>query len=276
MGLISRVSSRTYRYLQKQKNNFMSFNKVSSLIEYSSSDDDENEPAQKRAANLQNLKNISEIDDSHSILKIDGSMMEGGGQVIRISTALSICQGRDITVFNIRGGRPKPGLARQHACGVEAACRLRNGVTHNGVELGSQTMEIQCNNLVMSTDIRENVVEHIDLKSAGSISLVLQTILPILVECENSLIQIKGGTRVDFSPWIDYFQMVFLKMSKLDKIFKIDTVRQGFNPIGGGLIKLHRKNIPFDFSDLSYSYLDAGEIDKIELYCFGSGSLSNS
>ena len=190
--------------------------------------------------------------------------------------AMSVIQGRDLKITNIRGGRPKPGLARQHACGVEAACKLRNGITHKGVEIGSQSLEINCNNLIAMTAVRENVVEHIDIKSAGSISLVLQTIVPILVECENSLVQIKGGTRVDFAPWVDYFNMVFLKMSKLDKIFKLETIKQGFNPVGGGLIKLHRKSVYFDISSLSYSYLDAGKPDKLELYCFGSGSLSNS
>merc|ERR1712159_185019 len=109
--------------------------------------------------------------------------MEGGGQVLRISTALAICLGRDISIYNIRGGRPKPGLARQHACGIETACKLRAGVKYEGVSLRSEKCEIRCNNLLLSSSVRENIVEHVDIGSAGSISLVLQTLIPILMDC---------------------------------------------------------------------------------------------
>jgi RNA 3'-terminal phosphate cyclase (ATP) len=55
----------------------------------------------------------AEFNMKESILTIDGSQGEGGGQVLRSSLAMSLVTGRPFVIENIRAGRKKPGLMRQ-------------------------------------------------------------------------------------------------------------------------------------------------------------------
>ena len=58
---------------------------------------------------------------------IDGAEGEGGGQVVRNACALSLVTGRPFRIANIRGGREKPGLMRQHVTAIEGRLRDRRG-----------------------------------------------------------------------------------------------------------------------------------------------------
>lgn len=260
------------------------------LAEYSDSSDDdanstqiikkqrsnthENDTSDAQSTDHSSSKKIPLALTHSEALIIDGAMMEGGGQILRISTGLAVHEGRNIKIKNIRAGRPKPGLARQHYTGIDVATRLRKGITTENVAVGSTEIGITLDNLVFGGFIRENIIEHVDIGTAGSIALVIQTIVPILLECENSLVQIKGGTRVSFSPWVDYFEKVFLPMAKLDDIFKVETVRQGFMPAGGGLVKLHRKL--GEWNRQPYNYESAGDPVEYELYSWGAGRMFNA
>ena len=119
---------------------------------------------------------------------VDGAAGEGGGQVLRTSLALSAILGRRLRIVNIRGGRPKPGLQRQHMTCVLAASRTCAAKVE-GNALNSRE-------LVFEPTERVNVEPGLtlDIGSAGSVTLVLQTVIPILLFAERpSRVTVKGG-----------------------------------------------------------------------------------
>lgn len=210
------------------------------------------------------------------MLEINGNMLEGGGQIIRISACLSVYLMVPIRIINIRAKRPKPGLAAQHKTSIDSLVKLVTNVYAKFVELGSLSIELTYND-IFSVETRKNPVENIDIGTAGSITLVLQTIFIQLLNTESGLIQISGGTRVNWSPFIDYFEHVFLPMSKMKEMYNLEVKRHGFYPRGGGLIKLEKKIEPqYEIENQEFEYLDFGEIDKIQLLVFGVGKLKNS
>ena len=163
-----------------------------------------------------------------NIIKIDGSLGEGGGQILRTALSLSAITQRPFEIYNIRANRKTPGLSHQHLQAVNATARICSA-------------KVSGNNL-RSTDITffPGKVEHgnyrFDIGTAGSVSLVLQTIFyPLSLAGEKSTITITGGTHVTHSPCTDYLAcqwLYFLKQIGFDA--KIQTVRSGFYPRGGG------------------------------------------
>src|SRR5690349_1779541 len=103
------------------------------------------------------------------MLKIDGSQGEGGGQVLRTALAVSLCTGKPFTLENIRAGRAKPGLLRQHLTAVRAAQEISSAKTE-GAELNSK-------HLVFAPSTVRGGTYDFKIGSAGSCGLVLQTIL---------------------------------------------------------------------------------------------------
>ena len=164
------------------------------------------------------------------MLTIDASMGEGGGQILRSSLALSaICQ-QPITLQNIRAKRSTPGLQAQHLCAVRAAARVCNGQLE-GDELRS--MEITC----YPQEIQGGYYEF-DIGTAGSCSLVLQTILPMFLHarCQAEL-RIVGGTHNPWSPSMDFMQHAFLPLlDRMGAQVDVEIERYGFYPRGGGVL----------------------------------------
>lgn len=174
------------------------------------------------------------------VLKIDGSTGEGGGQIIRTALALSMLTGTPIEISNIRAGRAKPGLMRQHLMCVRASQEIANAEV-SGAHLGSLAFKFTPKEIV-SGDYT------FDIGSAGSTSLVLQTILPALLFANTegaaninshgiSTVTIKGGTHNPFSPTTDFLQQAFIPaVAKLGMQVEIELKQAGFAPIGGGEI----------------------------------------
>ena len=120
-------------------------------------------------------------------VEIDGRRGEGGGQVLRTSIALSAVTGSPCHVVNVRAGRPRPGLAAQHLSGVLAAARLCNGRLH-GAELGSKEVRFE------PGEIRGGHYR-IAVGTAGAVTLVLQTLVPIALQAgQETRLVIEGGT----------------------------------------------------------------------------------
>ncbi|HBE71344.1 MAG TPA: RNA 3'-terminal phosphate cyclase [Planctomycetaceae bacterium] len=163
-------------------------------------------------------------------VQIDGALGEGGGQVLRTSLALSMMTGRAVELVNIRAGRKKPGLMRQHLACVRAAQQVCDAKV-TGDELGSAQLTFEPGP-VSPGDYRFRV------GLAGSTSLVLQTVFPALANChEHSRIQVEGGTHNPLAPCTDFLQKVYAPaVARFGMHLSVECDRYGFAPAGGGLI----------------------------------------
>jgi RNA 3'-terminal phosphate cyclase (ATP) len=161
---------------------------------------------------------------------IDGSEGEGGGQILRTSLTLSCITGRTLHIENIRAARRNPGLANQHLSCVRAACQICNGQSQ-GATKGSQVLDFQPGP-IRSGDY------HFDIGSAGSASLVIQTLLPALFLTDKpSTVTVTGGTHNPMAPPFDFLDETFLPAisnAGFDGIYTL--IRHGFYPAGGGKI----------------------------------------
>ena len=162
------------------------------------------------------------------MITLDGSMGEGGGQVLRTSLALSMVTGQPFVIERIRAGRAKPGLARQHLTAVLAAAEIC-GAKIEGAELGSQRLAF-----------RPGPVRGGDytfaIGTAGSTTLVLQTILPALLGADApSTVTLSGGTHNPLAPPFDFLQLAFLPVLRaMGASIELWLTRHGFAPAGGG------------------------------------------
>lgn len=164
------------------------------------------------------------------LINIDGSHGEGGGQILRTAIALSALSMTAVCITNIRAGRPKPGLQKQHIAGIELVSQLV-GAEVRGLEVGRTELEFKPH---------ERVGGHFkyDVGTAGSISLVLQAVLPAAVLSSAPVrFTITGGTDVKWSPPIDYLSAVFATwLRRMGPIIDIKTIRRGHYPKGGGRV----------------------------------------
>jgi RNA 3'-terminal phosphate cyclase (ATP) len=161
---------------------------------------------------------------------IDGSRGEGGGQILRSALALSLVTSRPFRIEGIRAGRPKPGLLRQHLTAVRAAAAI-GGAEVTGDELGSTALAF-APTAVRGGDYRFNV------GSAGSATLVLQTVLPALIGAPTaSRLTIEGGTHNLAAPTFDFLAGTFVPLVRRMGVgLEIALEAHGFYPAGGGRI----------------------------------------
>lgn len=167
---------------------------------------------------------------------IDGSYGEGGGQILRTSLSLSACLRKPFFINNIRKGRKKPGILPQHLTGINAAAKICEATVENN-KLYSLSLKFVPKSII-GGEYYFNVAE--EKRSAGSITLVIQAILPILFFASDpSKITLEGGTHVPFSPIFDYLENVLIPTIKKFSFFcKAKIERYGFYPIGGGKVIL--------------------------------------
>ena len=164
------------------------------------------------------------------MIDIDGSYGEGGGQVLRTALSLSCLTNKPFRIVNIRSGRKKPGLMPQHLVAVRGA-RMVSGASGGGAEKGSTELTFSPNG-VRSGDFS------LDIGTAGSIPLVLQTIIPpLLFAGGKSRVSLQGGTHVPFSPSYHYLAEVFSPMlARVGARTHFDLGACGFYPRGGGKV----------------------------------------
>ncbi len=162
------------------------------------------------------------------MLDIDGSQGEGGGQILRTSLALSLVTGQPFRLEQIRAGRRKPGLLRQHLTAVEAA-KTVGAAEAIGAEMGSRTLEFRPG-AVIAGNYRFAV------GTAGSATLVLQTILPpLLTASGGSTVTIEGGTHNPFAPPFDFLAGCFVPLiQRMGPRIELEMRCPGFYPAGGG------------------------------------------
>ena len=172
-------------------------------------------------------------------LIIDGSHGEGGGQILRSTLSLSASAGRPVGIEKIRANRKKPGLAAQHLTSVRAAAMLCDAEL-KGAELGSQTLQFIPRKPVRAGDYFLDVAQAREGGSAGSVMLVLQTLLlPLALAAGDSTVILRGGTHVDMSPSYDYVHDVWLPMlARMGVRAELSLVRSGWYPVGRGEVRL--------------------------------------
>lgn len=166
------------------------------------------------------------------MIEIDGSL--GGGQMLRTAISLSALTGKGVKIKDIRKGKPntKPGLRPQHMTGINVIGEFCNaeiiGLKENSLEVEFRPWEIAAKD------------KKIDIGTAGSITLLLQALLPVLIFSKKEVkLHVKGGTDVAWSPTINYMKFVFLPMlRKMGVNVELEILNHGFYPKGGGEVKV--------------------------------------
>lgn len=163
------------------------------------------------------------------MLVIDGSMGEGGGQVLRSSLALSLLSATPFRISGIRAGRARPGLMRQHLAAVNAAAQVGDA-TVLGADIGSVSLEFRPNG-VRGGDYS------FAIGGAGSTTLVFQTVLwPLLLGASGpSKLRFEGGTHNPMAPPFDFILHTFLPvLARMGGQVEAELTAHGFYPAGGG------------------------------------------
>lgn len=164
--------------------------------------------------------------------RIDGSYGEGGGQLLRTAVALAAVTGMPVEVFNIRGKRSNPGMSAQHLAAVRTVAALCNAETEG--------LELRSTRLVFRPGRLRGGRFRCDVGTAGSITLVLQAVLPAAIACEEPVhLVLTGGTDVKAAPPLDYFRHVFLPLlARLGLSIKVSLICRGYYPRGGGEVEV--------------------------------------
>jgi RNA 3'-terminal phosphate cyclase (ATP) len=165
---------------------------------------------------------------SNAMIIIDGSAGEGGGQVLRTSIGLSMVTGKPFRIENIRAGREKPGLLRQHLTAVNAAAEISSAHV-DGAAIGSRQLTFAPGK-VRAGDYTFSI------GSAGSTTLVLQAILPALLVADGaSNVTLEGGTHNPSAPPLDFLEKAYCPIvSRLGPEVHVALKSYGFYPAGGG------------------------------------------
>jgi len=162
------------------------------------------------------------------VLVIDGSQGEGGGQVLRASLALSLVTGTPFRIEKIRAGRARPGLMRQHLTAVRAAAEVSSAEV-SGDAIGSREVTFRPGPVAPGA-------YRFAIGSAGSVTLVLETVLPALMLAgAPSMLTLEGGTHNPLAPPFDFLERAFLPLlARMGPKVDIRLERHGFYPAGGG------------------------------------------
>ncbi|MHA1754326.1 MAG: RNA 3'-terminal phosphate cyclase [Candidatus Odinarchaeia archaeon] len=173
------------------------------------------------------------------MIEINGELGEGGGQILRTSIALSSLLNKPVKIINIRKKRKNPGLRPQHMMAIKILSKLTESEL-KGVKEGSMEIEY-----LPKRKIAKNM--KFDVGTAGSIPLLIQAITPYMIFLDKPItIEFIGGTNVRWSPPIDYLQRVFVPLlNKMNIKLKIELLKRGFYPKGGGRVKLSSEPVDY-------------------------------
>ncbi|WP_435362956.1 RNA 3'-terminal phosphate cyclase [Haloarchaeobius sp. DYHT-AS-18] len=196
--------------------------------------------------------------------EVDGQ--DGGGQILRSALTLSALTGDPVTIENIRGSRPTPGLKPQHLTGVEAIAAICDA-TIEGASEGSEK-------LVFEPKRPRPGHYEVSVGTAGSVTLVFETLLPLATAIDGHLsVTVSGGTDVKWSPSMAYYQHVKLPtMRRFGLLAAVEETRPGFYPRGGGEATLHLAPSSLD----PIHRRERGDLQGVRVYSTESADLSNA
>jgi len=189
-------------------------------------------------------------------LKINGEFGEGGGQIIRTAITLSCITKRSVIIENIRKNRKIPGLRPQHLTAIKILQKICNADVE-GAKIGSTNLKFIPGN-VKNCNLTENV------GTAGSISLILQVLIPVAAIRQKKLkLAIKGGTDTLWSPTIDYSKYVLREAySRMGIKFSMRVIKRGYYPKGGGEIDV--EVLPSKVKSIT---LNQRKTKNVKLFC---------
>jgi len=190
-------------------------------------------------------------------LKIDGSYGEGGGQIVRSAVTLSCITKKPILIENIRKNRRVPGLRPQHLTAIKLLSKICNAEVQ-GLNAGSTTIKF------LPKNVENNTLSE-DIGTAGSISLILQVLIPAVSISKKSLeLSIIGGTDVPWSPTSNYTKYVLSEAySRMGINFSMEITRRGYYPKGGGHVKVKVNPL----KKLKPISLTKRKTKSVKLYC---------
>jgi RNA 3'-phosphate cyclase len=171
------------------------------------------------------------------MIEIQGDMLEGGGQILRLSTAISAVAKKPIRIVNVRAKRSPPGLRAQHLNAVKAI-GLLTAAKIEGLNIGSHQITFEPGPTLGGRF-------GVDVGTAGSTSLVLQALMPVMAfSPEKVSLEITGGTNNPKAPAIEYLQNILLPtIGRMGYHGSIELVRRGFYPRGQGLVRANSASI---------------------------------
>jgi RNA 3'-terminal phosphate cyclase (ATP) len=195
------------------------------------------------------------------ILKIDGSHGEGGGQILRSAVTLSSITRVPIQIENIRKNRKVPGLRAQHLTAVKLLAKICNAKV-DGLQIGSNMIKFYPNQI-------QDISLHENVGTAGSISLILQVLIPAVALAKKKLeLSITGGTDVPWSPTSNYTKYVLKEaFSRIGIDFSMEIQKSGYYPKGSGIVDV----IIYPVKKLNPIFLTKRNTRDAKLFCLHSG-----
>jgi RNA 3'-terminal phosphate cyclase len=169
------------------------------------------------------------------MIQLDGNHCEGGGQIVRTALALSAITQKPFEVTDIRKGRPDSGLKSQHLHCIKALEKIC-GARAEGAELGSQMLKFYPGKI-------KGGKYDIDIQTAGSITLLLQSLLiPCFFAPKQVTLNIHGGTNTEWAMPIEYFKEVLVPhLRKFCEKIEVKLLKRGYYPKGGGEVEIKIK-----------------------------------
>jgi len=191
-----------------------------------------------------------------TMIHIDGSEKSGSGTVVRLAVALSALVGEELHITNIRAKRDKPGLRPQHLASVKACARMCDAEVR-GAEVNSAEI------LFKPGERIEGGHYEWDIGTAGSVTMLLMSVLPMACFADRETsIQVTGGLFQDFAPSAHHMQNVlFPTLEKMGVRARIEIVRPGYVPKGGGIVRVGIE--PVDGVLQPLMLLEPGEVRSI-------------
>ena len=236
---------------------------------------------------MQGAEILSKGDGSlqNTLTVIDGSFGEGGGQVVRNAAAFAAIFHKNIRITNIRSGRSKPGLKSQHLTALKLLAEACDGSLLGGYVgseeitfLAQSTARVESPGKVQPT---RPITFTGDTKTAGSICLLLQAILPLALVTRRDILWIlKGGTNTTMAPQYDYWEHIFLPTLRqccqlAEDAIQPTIIRRGYFPRGGGEVQIstkHSSTVPLPPIVLK----ERGDVKDIWIRAFHAGKCPRS